>query len=170
MMSLAIRPESAADLVAIREVTQAAFLKAAHASHTEHLIVDALRKAGALSLSLVAETSGNIIGHVAVSPVAIADGSAGWFGLGPVSVLPMYQGHGVGSVLVQEVLSLLRQRAAAGCVVLGEPSFYSRFGFKSEADLVLAGVPPEYFQAICLHGVLPRGEVRYHDAFYASSE
>ncbi len=170
MMSLAIRPESAADLVAIREVTQAAFLKAAHASHTEHLIVDALRKAGALSLSLVAESSGNIIGHVALSPVAIADGSTGWFGLGPVSVLPMYQSHGVGSVLVREALSLLRQRAAAGCVVLGEPSFYSRFGFKSEADLVLAGVPPEYFQATCFRGALPRGEVRYHDAFYASSE
>jgi putative acetyltransferase len=169
-MSLAIRPESAADRVAIREVTRAAFVNAAHASHTEHLIVDALRQAGALSLSLVAETTDNIIGHVAVSPVTITDGAAGWFGLGPVSVLPAHQGHGVGSLLVQEALTILRQRAAAGCVVLGEPSFYSRFGFMCAADLVLPGVPAEYFQAICVHGALPRGEIRYHDAFNVSGE
>jgi putative acetyltransferase len=169
-MSLALRHEQPADLGAIREVTRAAFLNAAHASHTEHLIVDALRQAGALSLSLVAETGDNIIGHVAVSPVTISDGAPGWFGLGPVSVLPAYQGHGVGSLLVQETLRVLRQRAAAGCVVLGEPSFYSRFGFKCEADLVLPCVPPEYFQAICLHGAVPRGDVRYHDAFNVSGE
>jgi putative acetyltransferase len=169
-MSLAIRHESPADRVAICDVTRAAFLKAAHASHTEHLIVDALRQAGALSLSLVAETSDDIIGHVAVSPVTISRGAKGWFGLGPLSVLPAYQGHGIGSLLVQEALSVLRQRAAAGCVVLGEPSFYSRFGFKREADLVLPGVPPEYFQAICLYGAVPRGDVRYHDAFNATGE
>jgi len=169
-MSLAIRPESSADLAAIREVTRAAFVNAAHASHTEHLIVDALRQAGALSLSLVAETGDNIIGHVAVSPITISDGAAGWFGLGPVSVLPAYQGHGVGSLLVHEALAVLRQRAAAGCVVLGEPSFYSRFGFKREASLVLPGVPPEYFQAACLDGSFPHGEVRYHQAFDAAGE
>ena len=89
-MTFDIRPESSADLAAIREVTRAAFSNAAHASHTEHLIVDALRQAGALSLSLVAQTGAYIIGHVAVSPITISDGATGWFGLGPVSVLPAY--------------------------------------------------------------------------------
>ncbi|HSY09065.1 MAG TPA: N-acetyltransferase, partial [Steroidobacteraceae bacterium] len=71
---------------AIEAVTIAAFLNAPHSGHTEHFIVSALRKAGKLTLSLVADAKGTIIGHVAVSPVSISDGSAGWFGLGPISV------------------------------------------------------------------------------------
>ena len=166
-MPLIIRHESPADIQTIHAVTRAAFLNAAHTSHTEHFIVDALRKAGALFLSLIAELNGTMTGHVAVSPITISDGTPNWFGIGPVSVLPSYQGHGIGSLLIREALDVLRARGAAGCVVLGEPTFYSRFGFKFEPNLALPNVPPEYFQATCLQGAAPQGLVSYHRSFYA---
>ena len=162
-----IRLESPSDAAAIHAVTAAAFLNAPHTAHTEHFIVEALREAGALTISLVAEQSGVVVGHVALSPVAISDGAAGWFGLGPISVEPEFQGKGIGSLLMQAALRLLRERGAAGCVLVGDPSYYSRFGFKSEPGLVLPDVPPEYFQAFPLGSSLPRGVVAFHEAFRA---
>jgi putative acetyltransferase len=164
-MSLTIREETAADAQPIAALTASAFLNAAHSSHTEHLIVEALRTAGQLALSLVAEAESVVIGHLALSPVSISDGAAGWFGLGPISVLPKHQRRGVGSQLMRAALRALRARGAAGCVVLGEPQFYQRFGFRADPDLVLPGVPAEYFQAISLDASRPRGIVTYHEAF-----
>lgn len=160
-----IRPESPGDVETIHALTAAAFLNAPHTSHTEHLIVDALRAAGQLVLSLVEEQDGALVGHVAVSPVTIRDGSHGWFGLGPISVLPEHQGLGVGSALMRAALARLREQGAAGCVLLGEPAYYGRFGFRAVPGLVLPGVPPEYFQALAFNGPLPHGEVAYHEAF-----
>jgi putative acetyltransferase len=113
-MNIIVRPETASDEAAIHALTVAAFREALHTSHTEQLIVDALRKTGALSVSLVAESKGGCVGHVAASPVVITDCSPGWFGLGPLSVLPEYQGRGVGSRLMREVLGILKDRGAAG--------------------------------------------------------
>jgi putative acetyltransferase len=166
-MSIRIRAETSADAHAIEAVTTSAFEKAPHTSHAEQHIVNALRRAGKLAISLVAEADGSIIGHVAISPVSISDGAPGWFGLGPVSVLPQHQRHGVGSLLVREALRLLRGVGACGCVVLGEPEYYSRFGFRADPDLRLAGAPAEYFQAICFGSSKPRGTVTYHEAFNA---
>lgn len=164
-----IRAETPADLDAIAAVTEAAFRQAEHSSHTEHFIVNALRRAGQLSVSLLAEADGRVLGHVAVSPVQVSDGSAGWFGLGPISVLPACQGRGVGSDLMRAALAELQARGAAGCVLLGDPRFYARFGFRARSQLRLADVPPEYFQALHWRGALPVGEVRYHAAFDATS-
>src|SRR6516225_6448015 len=121
-MSIRIRSETPADAQTIAALTASAFLNARHTSHTEQYIVAALRSAGQLALSLVADAEGIVVGHVAVSPVSISDGASGWFGLGPISVLPQHQGHGVGSQLMREALRLLRGRGACGCVVLGEPA------------------------------------------------
>lgn len=129
----------------------------------------ALRKAGQLAVSLVAEDAGAIVGHVAVSPVTISSGAAGWYGLGPISVAPAQQGRGIGTQLMQQALAALRERGAAGCVVLGDPGYYARFGFRAESSLVLPGVPAEYFQALLLDGVLPAGIVSYHEAFSAQA-
>lgn len=85
-MNVAIRAERAGDEAEITEVTQAAFEDLPQSSQTEHLIVDALRTAEQLVISLVAEENEEIIGHIAVSPVEISDGSSGWYGIGPVSV------------------------------------------------------------------------------------
>jgi putative acetyltransferase len=110
-----IRSETSADVQQIEAVTAAAFLNAPYTSHTEQHVVNALRRAGKLAVSLVAEADDTLIGHVAISPVSISDGASGWFGLGPISVLPQHQGRGIGSALMREALRTLRERGAAGC-------------------------------------------------------
>lgn len=168
-MDADIRPERPDDVDAIHAVTVAAFLEAPHTSHTEQFIVRDLRRAGQLAVSLVADFEGRVVGHVAISPVTISDGATDWFGLGPVSVLPAYQGRGLGSRLVREALARLRSRGGRGCVLVGEPAYYGRFGFRAEPGLVLPGVPPQYFQALALDGGMPTGTVRFHPAFEAKT-
>ena len=162
---IAIRPESSSDADAIEALTADAFRDAPHSSGTEQYIVNALRRAGALTVSVVAERGGRIVGHVASSPVVISDGSPAWFGLGPVSVAPALQRRGIGTLLVEHALASLRARHASGCVVLGYPAYYGRFGFAAHPGLVLPGVPPQYFQALASGATVPAGTVAYHDAF-----
>jgi putative acetyltransferase len=171
-MTLIIRTETPTDISNIRSLVEAAFLQAPHTGHNEHLVVDALRAANALSVSLVAELSGQIIGHVALSPVSISDGNPPdsdqrWFGLGPISVLPEFQRQQVGSQLMHRAIEHLVSADATGCVLLGDPGYYSRFGFKVTDKLVLAGVPREYFQSLDLKKNDRRGFVKYHRAFTA---
>ncbi|MDJ1505031.1 N-acetyltransferase [Xanthocytophaga agilis] len=163
-----IRPEEPEDWDAIDQLTQAAFADELHSSHTEHFIIRALREARQLTISLVALEAGQVVGHVAVSPVSISSGEMGWYGLGPVSVETTRQRQGIGSSLVNMALTKLQQLGAAGCVVLGEPAYYGLFGFKADPELVLPDIPPEYFQAIALKGDVPCGIVRYHQAFEAT--
>lgn len=167
VMGIVIRRETASDAEAIGAVTAAAFRSAPHASGTEASIVATLRRAGALALSLVAEGDEGVVGHVALSPVSISDGTPGWFGLGPISVAPEWQHRGIGARLMREALRLLRERGAAGCVLVGDPAFYGRFGFRAEPGLVLPDVPPEYFQALTFGLPLPRAGVTFHEAFSA---
>jgi putative acetyltransferase len=169
-MKIAIASETAADVAAIQAVTISAFLHAQHTSHTEQFIVDALRRTEQLTVSLVAKTDSTIVGHVAISPVSISDGATGWYGLGPLSVAPDYQRRGIGSRLMREALGELRERGASGCVLLGEPRYYNRFGFEVDPNLSLPGVPPEYFQALSFGGSHPRGVVSYHAAFTAAAK
>jgi putative acetyltransferase len=164
-----IRAEREGDAESIAAVTRDAFASAAHASGTEAAIVSALREAGALTLSLVAERDGGIVGHIAFSPVRIADGTRWWYGLGPVSVLPSLQGKGIGSDLVQRGLAALQERGAAGCVLVGEPAFYGRFGFRQQPGLTYPGLPAEYFLARSFNGKVPSGSVAYHAAFEATA-
>jgi putative acetyltransferase len=166
-MQITTRSATDADVTEIHTVTTAAFLDAEHRSGTEQYIVAALREAGQLSVSLVAEIDGRIAGHVAVSPVKISDGSEGWYGLGPISVLPAFQRQGVGSRLMQSALAALRERGARGCVLLGDPAYYRRFGFAPDARLMLPGVPPQYFQVLPFGDAVPAGTVAYHAAFNA---
>lgn len=168
-MSIAIRSEQLEDIAAIARLTEAAFLNAPHSSHTEHFIVNALRLADQLTISLVAQEAGAILGHIAISPVTVSSGATGWYGLGPISVLPERQSAGIGTKLMKVALAELRCQDGSGCVVLGDPAYYGRFGFKTDAGLVLAGVPPEYFQVLTLAGETPSGLVRYHDAFDATA-
>lgn len=128
-MIVTIRNQATSDIDAIEAVTIAAFRDVSHTNHTERFIVRALRSAGQLFVSLVADYNHDVVGHAAVSPVTISGGCGGWSGLGPISVLPRHQGQGFGTQLVRRALAELRESGAAGCVVLGEPAFYSRFGF-----------------------------------------
>ncbi|MDA8165759.1 MAG: N-acetyltransferase [Desulfobacteraceae bacterium] len=168
-MNMIIRPERESDHEAITAVTEAAFANHPFSHQTEQFIVKALRAAGALAVSLVAEVDGRVVGHVAFSPVVVSDGSPGWYGLGPVSVLPKLQRQGIGTALVREGLSLLRARGARGCVLTGDPGFYQRFGFRNEPELVLDGIPQVFFLALVLNGPMARGQVTFHEGFSAKS-
>lgn len=167
-MQITLRPECPADEHAISTVTQRAFLPHPHSAHNEQFIIQALRAAHALPVSLVAECAGHVVAHIAFSPVTIADGSPDWYGLGPVAVLPEYQGQGIGRALIERGLQCIRGIGAQGCVVLGEPAFYTRFGFRHDPDLILAGVPPAFFLALPFGPGSARGQVDYHAAFAAT--
>lgn len=167
-MTIIIRSEKPQDESTIRAITEAAFKDVAYSAGTEGLIVDGLRAANALTVSLVAVEEGELVGHVAFSPVAIDGADFGWFGLGPVSVRPDRQGRGIGSRLIQEGLDRLRTLGAKGCVLLGDPGYYGRFGFETDAALRYEGAPPEYFMRLSLKGPAPQGTVTFHEAFDAS--
>ena len=164
---IVIRSETDADVGAITEVTTAAFKTLEISNHTEQFIIEALRAAKALAVSLVAELDGRVIGHIAFSPVTISDGTRNWYGLGPVSVLPEYQRQGIGKALIREGLSRLRDMNAQGCCLVGHPDYYRKFGFTNTPELVLEGVPPEFFFALSFNGRTPQGTVTFHEGFKA---
>jgi putative acetyltransferase len=165
-----IRSETDADVDAIAEVTAAAFKTLEISNHTEQFIIAALRAARALTLSLVAERDGCVIGHIAFSPVTVSDGTRNWYGLGPVSVLPAYQRQGIGKALIREGLLRLRDMNAQGCCLVGHPDYYGEFGFKNVSGLALEGVPPEVFFALSFDGRIPQGAVAFHDGFRADGQ
>ena len=167
---IVIRSETDADVSAIAEVTVAAFKTLEISNHTEQFIIEALRAAKALTVSLVAEVDGRVIGHIAFSPVTISDGTRNWYGLGPVSVLPEYQRQGIGKALIREGLSRLKDMNAQGCCLVGHPDYYRKFGFKNMSGLVHEGVPQEVFFALSFDGHTPQGTVAFHEGFKADGQ
>ena len=148
MSALTIRPETRADCAQISVVTEAAFADVDHSDGSEVKIIERLRADGDLALSLVAEDGERIVGHV-----------------GPISVLPACQRGGVGQRLMQRAIADLRETRARGIVLLGDPAYYARFGFRHDPRLVYPGPPPEYFQRLVLEGEPPAGTVTYPPAF-----
>ena len=161
-----IRRERLDDVAAIYKLVAAAFAGMAHSDGSEADIIRRLRKAGALSLALVAEEEGRPVGHIAFSPVGLSEGTDGWFGLGPLAVEPAFQRREIGTSLVLGGLELLRDEGALGVVVLGDPAFYQRFGFRSEPGLMLENGPAGDFMALPFEGETPAGRVAFHRAFY----
>ncbi|HNR12361.1 MAG TPA: N-acetyltransferase [Thermodesulfobacteriota bacterium] len=160
-----IRNETNSDVGAIAEVTKAAFKNLLISNHTEQFIVPALRQANALTLSLVAERDGQVVGHIAFSPVTISDRTPDWHGLGPMAVLPEYQRQGIGKRLIQEGLYLLKSQGSKGCIMVGDPLYYQRFGFRNVPGLIHNGVPEEALLAIPFAKTVPQGIVIFHEGF-----
>jgi putative acetyltransferase len=165
MSEVLIRAEQVSDIEPIRCVVTAAFAGVAQSNQKESLLVDELRDCGALRVSLVAEIKGQIVGHVAFSPVTVDGLLCDWFGLAPLAVSPIYQRSGIGSRLVNAGLGSLRAIGAKGCVVLGEPDYYGRFGFVARDKLIFENVPAQFFIAQSFTGDYPCGKVQYHRAF-----
>lgn len=161
-----IRTEQASDLQAIRDIVHAAFAEHPYSAHNEERIVDALRAADALCVSLVAVEGGGAIGYVACSSVTIDGRDCGWYGLGPVAVRPDRQRSGCGSALMLASIEQLRRVGAAGIVLLGEPAYYQRFGFRAHCELVFPGARASHFLSLPLRGEVPAGTVSYHSAFF----
>lgn len=168
--AIVIRNETGADISTITAVTVAAFTTLEVSDHTEQFVIEALRAAKALTLSLVAEIDGRVVGHISFSPVTISDGTMHWYALGPVSALPEYQRKGIGKALIREGLSRLKELGAKGCCLVGHPQYYRKFGFQNVAGLVLEGVPQEVFFALSFDGHIPRGNVTFHEGFKATGQ
>lgn len=166
-MTITIRPETPSDEEAIEHVTRRAFLSHPYSHQTEQFIIRALRADHALSVSLVAEDAGHVVGHIALSPVTVSEGAAGWYGLGPLSVEPDVQRRGIGRALMEKGLAELRKIGASGCVLVGDPAFYIRFGFANNPALVIEGVPQEFFLSLTLGISSAHGNVQFHPAFQA---
>ena len=161
-----IRQEREGDCSAIADVTVQAFANVAHSDHTEPDIIKRLREAGDLLVSLVAIDGDHLLGHVAFSPIMINRQHCKWYGLGPVSVRPDRHGQGIGSALIRAGLAELSSLDAGGCVVLGDPAYYRRFGFEQDDRLLYEGAPPEYFMRLTLNAQhVPSGSVTYAPGF-----
>lgn len=160
-----IRTEQPADDAAIHELTFAAFEPMPFSSGTEAPIIRALRRSGDLTLSLVADEDGEIVGHVAFSPVTIDGVHAGWFGLGPISVRADRQRQGIGKALIARGLELLRERDAAGVALIGNPDIYGRVGFESDGLLAYCNLDRRLVQRLVLSGPPPRGELKFAPGF-----
>ena len=160
-----IRPERPADAEAIHTLTVAAFQTVPYGDGSEGRVIDTLRANNALTLSLVAEEEGEIIGQVTFSPVTI-DGQEGpWLCLGPVAVEPDRHSEGIGAALIREGLAQIAADGCELCVLLGNPSYYRRFGFEHDQALFCGEGQPEAFQYLALSGEAPRGKVAFHPAF-----
>lgn len=168
-MAFFIRDERPGDLPAIRAVVADAFATMPHSRGTEVALLDDLRRAGALTLSLVAIEDGAVVGQIAFSPLTVPGGAAGWFGGGPLAVRPDRQRRGVGTALVREALGRLRAAGGHGCVLVGDPAYYRRFGFASGLGPTLPGVPDEVVLTLAFAGAAPKGPVRFHPAFDAAT-
>lgn len=166
-MNILIRPERDEDQTAIYDITKRAFAPMPYAAGNEQDLIDQLRKAGALVLSLVAELDGKVVGQISFSAAFAADGSDGWYALGPVSVEPALKHQGIGSQLIHAGIFWLKEQDAAGCVLVGNPAYYSRFGFKAFPELAPKGEPAEFFQILPLRVQEPSVVVGFHPLFHA---
>ncbi len=161
-----VHPERPGDAAAIHAVHAASF-----PTDLEARLVDLLRTSGRLPVSLVAEVGGAVVGHVAFSPVTAASGALG-VGLAPVAVAEAHRRQGIAAGLVRAGFGACRVAGFGWAVVMGEPAYYSRFGFRPASEY---GLSDEYgggeaFQAVELVlGALPVGAglVRYAPEFAA---
>lgn len=165
MIDVLIRSESAEDHAAIHDVTRRAFAPMPYADGDEQKLIGRFRDAGVLALSLVAENDSGVVGQITFTPAIAADGSPGWYALGPVSVEPALKHQGIGSQLIHAGIAWLREQNAAGCVLIGNPAYYGRFGFRPFPKLSPDGMPAEYYQILPLAVTVPATVVGFHPLF-----
>lgn len=173
---LIIRVERPEDVVGIHRVNELAFARPEEAD-----VVDRLRQASIPFLSLVAEDGGAIVGHVLFTPVIVDDGErhagqhVAGMGLAPLAVTPERQRQGIGTLLVQRGLELLRTDGCSFVIVLGHPEYYPRFGFARASLHGLTcqwkDVPDEAFMVLVFDTKAMQdatGVARYRDEFDAA--
>ena len=153
-MLIEIREEKPGDISAIHELNKLAFEQEQEAN-----IVDELRSNGSARLSLVAVVEGRVVGHIMYSPITIG-GTVEGAALGPMAVLPEYQGKGVGSELVRNGNQRLKNDGCPYIIVLGHAQYYPRFGFKpARAHGITCewNVPDNVFMLLVLDDAKMRG-------------
>ncbi|MEM8919215.1 MAG: N-acetyltransferase [Pseudomonadota bacterium] len=167
---ISIRGEKKSDEAMIYEITTRAFAPMPFSDGNEQDLIDRFRKSGALEISLVAELEDAIVGQVTFTRAFAADGSPGWYALGPVAVEPELQGQRIGEELIEAGLAELRKRAAAGCILVGNPDYYRRFGFRGFPELRPERQPAEFYQILPLDVAEPDVVIEFHPLFYADGD
>ena len=169
-MDIQIRQEKQEDYQQIRKLVGEAFALAEHSDGDEHNLIDRLRLSPEYisELSLVAVSGDIVLGHIMFSKISV--GQSEVIALAPLSVRTDWQRKGIGRLLVTAGHELARKMGYSCSVVLGDPLYYSRFGYeKASAYGVIApfDVPDEYYMICNLGntGDIPNGSVKYSDAF-----
>ncbi len=168
-MDVLIRPETPEDHQAIFDIIQRAFAPMPYAGGDEQLLPNRFRDANILACSLVAESDSSVIGQITLTPALSADGSTGWYAIGPLAVEPALKHQGIGSMLMRAAIQWMREQAATGCVLVGNPDYYSRFGFRLYPDLAPAGEPAEFYQMLSFDDLEPNHVVHFHPLFYSDN-
>ncbi|NOH51156.1 N-acetyltransferase [Vibrio rotiferianus] len=166
---ITVQDEVDQDIEGISLLTQTAFKEVEISRNTEHFIISHMRRTGALKVSLVAKTNDQLLGHIAFSPIQIDGQDSDWFALGPISVLPELQRTGIGSMLVKAGLNRLKQMKAGGCVLVGSPDYYKRFGFLHDTRLEYPDVPREFFLTYPIGVNHPSGVVTLNEGYWATN-
>jgi putative acetyltransferase len=167
LAGVAIRKERPGDWQAVNDLITRAFRPMPFSSGTEAAIATSLRQSGAAVVALVAELAGDVVGQVIFSPAFIGGRPSPWHALGPVAVAPALQRSGIGSRLIREGLERLKAMESEGCIVLGAPPYYQRFGFQLAPSLAPPGIPAAYFMVLSFSGTPPTEVLAYHHAFEA---
>ena len=163
---ITIRPEKDIDHTAIWQITKDAFAGKAYAGGDEQDLINNLRSAGVLALSLVAVEGETVVGHVAYSPATICSGVGLWYGLGPIAVAPEHQKWGIGGKLIEAGFQQLTTMGANGCVLVGDPRYYSRHGFELAPQHCPDNEPETNFMLKHIDGPTPVGKFGFHPIFY----
>ena len=163
-----LREEISSDVQPIHQVTELAFRGRPYAGGDEQDVVDRLRAQNALTLSLVAIEAGELVGQVTFSPAELSNGSGLWYALGPVSVTPQLQSEGIGASLINLGLEKITAMGALGCILTGNPAYYTRFGFKLSPKHAPDNEPEAFFMLKLMQDVQPEGRFAFHQAFYGA--
>lgn len=172
MVDVVIRQELMDDFAGIKDVNDLAFKK-----EDESILIEKIRESDAYipELSLVAiSNEGILAGHILFSKIHIENKMGEMvpsIALAPVAVHPDYQGTGIGSSLIQEGITRARNLGYTSVIVLGHPTYYPRFGFKTASEFSIKApidIGNEFFMAMelkegGLFGIT--GTVRYSEPF-----
>ena len=156
-----LRPEAEADYDKIHAITEAAFAPMPFSNGSEPTVIRRLRADGDATLALVAERDDRLVGHIMFSPISVSDGGEGWIALGPVSVDPELQKQGIGQALIVEGLKHIERMGAPGCILIGNPAYYSRFGFVGDGRITYRDLPAPVVQWLSFGQEKPGGEVTF---------
>lgn len=172
-----IRQENEKDFKAVYSLIDIAFKNVPYSDNTEHFLVNRLRKSEAYipKLSLVAEIDNEIVGHIILTKIFVVNGEKRFpsLALAPVSVLPSYQGQGIGGKLIVEAHKRAKELGYESVILLGHSNYYPRFGYRKTNEFGIKlpfEVPEENCMAIELvDGALNNvcGVVEYSKPFYA---
>ena len=165
-----IRRENQEDYQQIRELVREAFALEEHSDGDEHNLIERIRHSPDYipALSLVAVSGNIVLGHIMFSRVSVGQSEA--IALAPLSVRTGWQGKGIGKLLVITAHEMARKMGYSCSVVLGNPGYYSKFGYEKASDYGIFppfDVPDEYYMVCNLdkNRDIPKGYVRYSDAF-----